>query len=174
MEGMNGDTFVDILDDRRKTKDFYWANKPWEAPLCRYSKHRLPNEIKQSVLTSARIKNVIKEISKEKACPEEEIEAEAQTILDETSHNFQTGTIRFFGYTLSKFMKRVYGKILVNKKGTEKLRGIASQYPVIYLPTHRSYADFLLVSYVCFYFNLPVPVIAAGLGKISDFDIKNK
>lgn len=63
MEGMNGDTFIDILEDRRKSKDFFWANKPWEAPTCRYSKNRSPSEIKRSVLNSSRVKNVIKEVS---------------------------------------------------------------------------------------------------------------
>ncbi|XP_076321881.1 dihydroxyacetone phosphate acyltransferase-like isoform X1 [Tachypleus tridentatus] len=36
-------------------------------------------------------------------------------------------------------------------------------YPMLLLPTHRSYMDFLLTSYVCYQFNLPLPVIAAGL-----------
>eukprot|EP01051_Picozoa_sp_SAG22_P019042 SAG22_NODE_3391_length_1736_cov_2.588271_2_plen_49_part_00 len=34
--------------------------------------------------------------------------------------------------------------------------------PVIFLPTHRSYIDFLILSYVTFANRLPVPHIAAG------------
>lgn len=63
MESVNGDTFIDILEDRRKTKDFYWAIKPWDAPSCRYSRNRTPGEIKQSVMDSCRVKNIIKEVS---------------------------------------------------------------------------------------------------------------
>ena len=62
MESINGDTFVDVLDDRRKTQDFFWANKPWEMPVCRYSKFRSPSEIKKAVLRSYRVKNAIKEV----------------------------------------------------------------------------------------------------------------
>lgn len=40
-----------------------------------------------------------------------------------------------------------------------------SQGPVLLLPTHRSYADFLLISYLCYSMNIPLPVIAAGMGK---------
>lgn len=29
--------------------------------------------------------------------------------------------------------------------------------PVVLLPTHRSYVDFLIVSYVCFNYGLPLP-----------------
>ena len=36
------------------------------------------------------------------------------------------------------------------------------KWPVVLLPSHRSYLDFLLVSYVFLHFNLRLPVIAAG------------
>lgn len=37
--------------------------------------------------------------------------------------------------------------------------------PVLFVPTHRSYGDFILMSYVCFHYELDVPRIAAGMGK---------
>ncbi|GFT01626.1 dihydroxyacetone phosphate acyltransferase [Nephila pilipes] len=157
------DNFIDILNDRRQTSDIGWALKSWNVPPCRYSLKRTPEQIKKHVLSSNKIKAIIKQISEENGCTEEETEEEAKNIMDEMAHNFQFRVIRFFGYVLSKFMKSVYGRILVNKKGVEKIGSISSQYPVLFLPTHRSYSDFLLVSYVCYYFNLPVPVIAAGL-----------
>ena len=36
------------------------------------------------------------------------------------------------------------------------------QWPTVLLPSHRSYLDFILVTYVFFHFNLRLPVIAAG------------
>ena len=36
------------------------------------------------------------------------------------------------------------------------------KWPVVLLPSHRSYLDFLLISYVFLHFNLRLPVIAAG------------
>lgn len=35
------------------------------------------------------------------------------------------------------------------------------------MPSHRSYADFLLMSYVCFNYNIMLPVIAAGMGEFN-------
>jgi 1-acyl-sn-glycerol-3-phosphate acyltransferase len=32
------------------------------------------------------------------------------------------------------------------------------------MPTHRSYMDFLLMSYVFYHYDLPMPVIAAAMG----------
>jgi len=44
---------------------------------------------------------------------------------------------------------------------------IAQESRILYLPTHRSYADFLLISYICFQLNLPLPSIAAGIDFLS-------
>jgi len=37
--------------------------------------------------------------------------------------------------------------------------------PVIFAPSHRSYGDFILMSYLCFHYKIQIPVIAAGMGK---------
>lgn len=37
---------------------------------------------------------------------------------------------------------------------------------MVLLPSHRSYMDFLLMSYILYTYDLPLPVIAAGMGTI--------
>jgi len=44
-----------------------------------------------------------------------------------------------------------------------QLRSALSKGPVLVLPTHRSYADFILISYLFFTLDLPLPIIAAGM-----------
>ncbi|CAF1636083.1 unnamed protein product, partial [Adineta ricciae] len=44
---------------------------------------------------------------------------------------------------------------------------------IIYLPTHRSYMDFIILTYICFEYNIPMPCIAAaqdflGLGLLAN------
>lgn len=46
-----------------------------------------------------------------------------------------------------------------------QMRASIGHNPVIFMPSHRSYADFLLMSYVCFHYNIMLPVIAAGMGR---------
>lgn len=45
-----------------------------------------------------------------------------------------------------------------------QVRSTIKEYPVLIMPTHRSYFDFLLVSFVFFAYELPLPVIAAAMG----------
>ena len=44
-------------------------------------------------------------------------------------------------------------------------RQLLKEYPVILMPTHRSYLDFLLVSYIFYHYDLTLPVIAAIMGE---------
>lgn len=41
-----------------------------------------------------------------------------------------------------------------------------TEWPVILLPSHRSYLDFILVSYVMFEHDIALPCIAAGQGML--------
>ncbi|XP_068433081.1 dihydroxyacetone phosphate acyltransferase isoform X2 [Clinocottus analis] len=43
------------------------------------------------------------------------------------------------------------------------LKQAIQESPVILLPNHRSYVDFLVISYIMFTYDIPVPVIAAGI-----------
>lgn len=50
------------------------------------------------------------------------------------------------------------------KTFTLQVKELCKELPVVLVPSHRSYTDFLLVSFVCFIYQLPLPVIAAAQG----------
>ncbi|XP_013867428.1 dihydroxyacetone phosphate acyltransferase [Austrofundulus limnaeus] len=79
------------------------------------------------------------------------------------SQNLQLRFIRLMGYTVLKVFKRVFSAIYVNMEGLSALQQAAQEHPVILMPNHRSYIDFLVVSYILFSYDIPVPVIAAGI-----------
>ena len=47
-----------------------------------------------------------------------------------------------------------------------KLQQAIQEHPVVLLPSHRSYIDFLMLSFLLYNYDLPVPVIAAGMGTL--------
>ncbi|XP_050927880.1 dihydroxyacetone phosphate acyltransferase isoform X2 [Lates calcarifer] len=93
----------------------------------------------------------------------EEVRKEACGILEEMSQNLQLGFIRLMGYTLTKVFKRLFTSIFVNMEGLNMLQQAIQETPVILMPNHRSYVDFLIISYILFTYDIPVPVIAAGI-----------
>lgn len=122
-----------------------------------------PSDIKSRVLSSEEVHYVIKQLSKDSPQSAAALQEEASEILDEMSHNLRLGAIRFFAFALSKIFKQIFSKVCVNEEGIQKLQRAVQEQPAVLLPSHRSYVDFLLLSFVLYNYDLPVPVIAAGM-----------
>ncbi|XP_028396264.1 dihydroxyacetone phosphate acyltransferase-like [Dendronephthya gigantea] len=119
-------------------------------------------KIIEYVLESARIRNAVTEIASKQGRSVEDVFAEVKVLLADIGHTFTLKSIRFMAYLLRKVFRNIYSGIKVNMEGLNKVREISKECPVVFVPSHRSYTDFLLVSFVCFIFQLPLPVIAAA------------
>lgn len=123
------------------------------------------------------------------------MQEEASAILEEMAHRLQLSTVRFFALALSKVFKTLYRSVCVNEEGIQRVRTrrptrsywsnslchwltdpavlcfqlqqAIQEHPVVLLPSHRSYMDFLLMSYIMYTYDLALPVIAAGMGRRS-------
>uniref|UniRef100_A0A8C6KMB8 Glyceronephosphate O-acyltransferase n=1 Tax=Nothobranchius furzeri TaxID=105023 RepID=A0A8C6KMB8_NOTFU len=157
------DDFEDILEERRHSSDLRYALKCYTPVLYKGLSPCRASELKSMVLQSDQLQYVINQVSKEMGRTAEEVQAEASTILDEMAHRLQISTVRFFAFTLSKIFKTLFRSICVNEEGIQRLQQAIHEHPVILLPSHRSYMDFLLMSYVLYTYDLSVPVIAAGM-----------
>nr|KAF6399746.1 glyceronephosphate O-acyltransferase [Molossus molossus] len=157
------DEFEDILEERRHVSDLKFAMKCYTPLLYKGIIPCKPNDIKCSVLNSEEVYYVIKQLSKESLQSVDVLREEACQILDEMSHKLRLGAIRFFAFALSKIFKQIYSKVCVNEEGIQKLQRAIQEHPVILLPSHRSYIDFLMLSFLLYNYDLPVPVIAAGM-----------
>ena len=90
------------------------------------------------------------------------VEERARGIMDKMFADEHMPVIRGMGYAFRKIWRRIYDAIQVESSGLAKAKQAAQRGPLIFVPTHRSYIDFLIVSYICFACGLPVPHIAAG------------
>lgn len=161
-KGNIGGVFEDILEERRKSSDFRYAIRNFTPVIYKDLTLCKPSVIKTTVMDSDRMQYVMKQISLETGEPFDVIQEQACEILDEMGHNLKLGAIRVFAVSLSKIFKRLYGKVLCNMEGIQKLAKAVREYPVILLPSHRSYIDFLLISFIMYTYDLAIPVIAAG------------
>nr|XP_026269279.1 dihydroxyacetone phosphate acyltransferase isoform X1 [Urocitellus parryii] len=157
------DDFEDILEERRHVSDLKFAMKCYTPLVYKGITPCKPNDIKYSVLSSEEIHYVIKQLSMESLQSVDVLREEACEILDEMSHKLRLGVIRFFAFALSKIFKQIFSKVCVNEEGIQKLQRAIQEHPVVLLPSHRSYIDFLMLSFLLYNYDLPVPVIAAGM-----------
>ncbi|NXO65895.1 GNPAT acyltransferase, partial [Phainopepla nitens] len=159
------DEFEDILEERRLSSDLRYAMKCYTPVIYKGLSPCKPNAIKSAVLQSEQVQYVIKQLAKEMGESPDIIQEEATEILDEMGHRMQLGAVRFFAFTLSKIFKQLFQRVCVNEEGMQRLQHAIQEHPVVLLPSHRSYVDFLMLSYLLYTYDLALPVIAAGIGK---------
>ncbi|XP_063299433.1 dihydroxyacetone phosphate acyltransferase isoform X2 [Pelobates fuscus] len=157
------EVFEDILEERRQSSDLCYAMKCYTPVIYKNLTPCKPSAIKSIVLASSQLQYVIKQISLESGESSEIIQEQAAEILDEMAHNLHMGAIRLFAMSLSKIFKRLFQKVCVNEEGIHRLTQAIQEHPVVLLPSHRSYIDFLMMSYILYTYDLALPVIAAGM-----------
>jgi len=93
-----------------------------------------------------------------------EVEDKADKMLKRIYSNFSMRHLEQLMTLMYKLFTSSYKKIIVNENQIEKLRKIFSSRkgPVVFVPTHRSYIDFLVVSTILYYYGMEVPLICSG------------
>ncbi|XP_049445609.1 dihydroxyacetone phosphate acyltransferase isoform X2 [Epinephelus fuscoguttatus] len=157
------DDFEDILEERRNSSDLRYALRCYTPVVYKGVTPCTSGMLKSMVLQSDQIHYVINQVSKEMGKAADDLQEEASAILEEMAHSQQLSTVRFFAFTLSKVFKTLFRSICVNEEGIQRLQQAIQEHPVVLLPSHRSYMDFLLMSYILYTYDLALPVIAAGM-----------
>ena len=88
------------------------------------------------------------------------VKAEAQGYLGEITSDYSHSVVRFFDHFLTWLWTRLYDGVEV--RHFERVRALAPDYQIVYVPCHRSHIDYLLLSYVIYKRGLRIPHIAAG------------
>ncbi|CAI5441412.1 unnamed protein product [Caenorhabditis angaria] len=163
------DNFLDLLDQKggpfkfvTEAKNFPVGSKIGSLPTARSLA-----EIEKSVLESSRVKNVIAEEANRRNVSIGSVRKEAETMLKEMAHNYNLLNVRMFGYAVTSIMKKLFDGIYINERKLQEIRERSKKDCVIFMPSHKTYFDFLLLSLVCFLYDIQLPAIAAGMDFMS-------
>jgi 1-acyl-sn-glycerol-3-phosphate acyltransferase len=138
--------------------------KAQEAKFVPRLNQRKPSEMLKLVLSSKQVQDAMVTYSKTRNVPQKAAEQHGYNILKEMAAQMDVEKARVLTYPLRKVWRTVYEGIRVDEKGLEKVRNLAAkgECPLVLLPSHRSYVDFIILSYIFFAYNLPLPHILAG------------
>lgn len=84
----------------------------------------------------------------------------ARGYLNEIASDYSHATVRFLERFLTWLWTQLYDGVEV--RHFERVRALAVDHEIVYVPCHRSHMDYLLLSYLIFNRGLRVPYIAAG------------
>jgi len=92
-----------------------------------------------------------------------EIKREATEYLNEMAANYNQRMVQLLDLILTWTWKNLYEGIEVDETSFSKIRQIAKKHPVVYVPSHKSHIDYLILSYVLYHKNFFPPHIVAGI-----------
>ena len=84
----------------------------------------------------------------------------ARGYANEIVNDYSYPIIRFFDRFLTWLWTQLYDGVEVHH--FDRVRELATDYELVYVPCHRSHVDYLLLSYVIYKRGLSIPYVAAG------------
>ena len=119
------------------------------------------NVVIDGLLATRGVRLAIEREAKDKGQTIEKVTQRARSCAEEIAADYSSAAINFLERTLTYVWNRVYAGVDI--RGMERVRQWAQSHEMIYLPSHRSHADYLLLSYVLYHSGLVPPHIAAGV-----------
>lgn len=160
-----------FLEDNQDLTDQQAADRIRYALLRRIERERhivqgpamkTPGRIREELLRSPRIRKHLRSAAEQQDKPVEVIAAQADKELRRLNAKMDPNMIRLFEAVLSFVFTRIYDGLVVDTEGLARVREAARKGPVIFLPSHKSHVDYLVLSFVLARNGVVPPLIAAG------------
>lgn len=117
-------------------------------------------KITSNILTATSVQEAMIDKAQQTGKPITAIKKETQSYIDEIASDYSYSVVRAFEQFLGWLWTQLYDGVQVHH--FERVRTLAPDYQVVYVPCHRSHMDYLLLSYIIHNHGLRVPHVAAG------------
>ncbi|WP_425605282.1 glycerol-3-phosphate 1-O-acyltransferase PlsB [Fulvimonas yonginensis] len=114
-----------------------------------------------SVLNAEPVRAAIAATAAKERIPYAKAWRRAHALVMEIAADYSHPVVRSASFLLSNFWNKLYDGIAMHH--FDKARAVAPGHEVVYVPCHRSHADYLLLSYQLHMSGVVVPHIAAGV-----------
>jgi glycerol-3-phosphate O-acyltransferase len=121
------------------------------------------------LLATKPVQDAMEREVRQKNLPRDVVHKRARRIAEEIAADYSNASINFLRRVLSVVWNKIFKG--VETRGLERVRELAQSHVIVYLPSHRSHADYLLASYVLYLGGLVPPHIAAGINLNIPFGI---
>jgi len=119
-------------------------------------------QLKEIVLRDQGIRTYIRRTTERSERQALQLRKKAGEYFDEIAADFNIAYIHFFNLALKWFFNKLFTGIDVDNEGLARVREWARRGPLVYVPSHKSHIDYLVLNYILFHHNMHIPRIAAG------------
>ena len=114
------------------------------------------------VLAAPALQEKITELVRDGAGDEPALREKARKYCLEIAADYNGRWLGLWDKVLSRLWRIIYEDFVVDQEGLERIRLLFRRRPCVIIPCHKSHVDYLILSYIFFKHNLPLPHIAAG------------
>ncbi len=119
-------------------------------------------QLKEKVLKDKQVIQSIEKTATRNKKSLSDIRKLADKTFDEIAADYNSTYVRFFHMALSWLWKKIYQGIDVDMEGLALVREWARRGSLIYVPSHKSHIDYLVLNYTLVEHHMHIPRIAAG------------
>jgi len=119
-------------------------------------------QLKEKVLRDSQVIQAIEKTATRNKRPLKDIRKMADKTFDEIAADYNSTYIQFFQIALSWLWQKIYQGIDVDTEGLAIVRKYARNGSLIYIPSHKSHIDYLVLNYILIEHHMHVPRVAAG------------
>jgi glycerol-3-phosphate O-acyltransferase len=120
------------------------------------------DRLREDVVRSPKLQKVIADMAGEGAAEREVMTARAMAMLREMEAALDMTAIAALDQMVQQAATRMFSAVEVDEPGVERLRQLAREGTLIFLPSHKSHMDYVVFAWLLYRHKLPMPVIAAG------------
>lgn len=119
-------------------------------------------QIKEIVLMDQKVKEKIDLIAASEGEGIKQLRRQAEECFEEIAADYNHAYVQLFHRALTWMWKRLFEGFDVDETGLAKVREWARKGTLIYVPSHKSHIDYLVLNYVLHDYHMHIPRIAAG------------
>lgn len=122
-----------------------------------------PATLWKSVSQQPALLEVVRQVAADEGASEDDVLARAREQFDEIAAEPNLLVMKVLSAILSLLWYRIYDGFEMDEVGLERVRDAARDSAVVLIPSHKSYIDFLIISYLFYHYGLMIPMVAAGV-----------
>jgi glycerol-3-phosphate O-acyltransferase len=119
-------------------------------------------QIKESVLTDEKIKKEIDILASGDEKRLKQLKKKAGDYFEEIAADYNMAYIHAFIIALNWFWKKIFEGFDIDMTGLAKVREWARKGTLIYVPSHKSHIDYLIINHVLYNYHMHIPRVTAG------------
>ena len=119
-------------------------------------------QIAKKIQADAEVKTEIDRVAAKESKPADAIRARVDKMVVKMAANLRWNYLMFFDRVLAAVFNSVYSGLTIDAHGARMLKSVSKSTPIVLVPSHKSHADYLILSYALYHQDMQVPLVAAG------------